>query len=77
MGLPGYLPAFRMTPSRIRRLRAYAHGRKGLDAEAYDAQRNAVGAASTSEMTYRQYTALLKRLATLPDVPRRQRRPRP
>lgn len=61
-------PAFRMTTTRIKRLRAYAHGRKGLDSDTYALHREAVGARSTTELTYPQFAALMKRLGRLPDV---------
>ena len=58
---------FRMTTPRVRALRAYAHGRKGLDAETYRMHVRAVGCESTLDLSRDQYNALLRRLRQLPD----------
>ena len=59
---------FVMSKARIRSLRAYAHGTKGLDADTYRLHVSAVGARSTVDLTWPQYNELLKRLAKLPDA---------
>ncbi|RRN78510.1 hypothetical protein EIM50_13555 [Pseudoxanthomonas sp. SGD-10] len=64
---------FVMTTARIRKLRRYAHGQKGLDEETYRLHLAAVGATSTRDLTREQHTALLRRLGALPDRPRRGR----
>lgn len=61
---------FHMTTPRVRALRAYAHGRKGLDAETYRMHVRAVGVESTLDLDRDQYNALLRRLRPLPDRPR-------
>lgn len=61
---------FRMTRARVRALRAYVHGRKGLDDDTYRLHLAAVGADSTLHLTARSYNALLARLRPLPDRPR-------
>lgn len=58
---------FIMTAMRIRALRRYAHGRKGLDEDAYRLHLHAVGAASTTTLTREQHDALMQRLGRLPD----------
>lgn len=65
---------FVMTTARIRSLRRYAHGMKGLDEETYRMHLAAVGAKSTTELTREQHTALLRRLGGLPDRPRKRAR---
>lgn len=56
-----------MTTNRIKALRRYVHGRKGLDEPTYRLHLHAVGATSTSLLTATQYDALLARLRSLPD----------
>jgi hypothetical protein len=58
---------FTMTTERIKALRRYAHGQKGLDADAYHLHVKAVGATSTTTLTRDQHTELLRRLGRLPD----------
>lgn len=58
---------FVMTTDRIKALRRYAHGQKGLDEATYRLHLHAVGATSTTTLTRDQHTALLKRLGALPD----------
>lgn len=65
---------FVMTTARIRSLRRYAHGMKGLDEETYRMHLAAVGAKRTTELTREQHTALLRRLGGLPDRPRKRAR---
>jgi len=64
---------FRMTTARIRALRRFVHGRKGLDEATYRLHLEAVGATSTTELTRDQHDALLARLGKLPD---RKREPK-
>lgn len=61
---------FRMTGNRVKALRAYAHGRKGLDEATYRLHLGAVGVDSTLHLQADSYNALLARLRRLPDVPR-------
>lgn len=61
---------FRMSGSRVKALRAYAHGRKGLDEETYRLHLRAVGVDSTLHLDAPSYNALLARLRRLPDMPR-------
>lgn len=65
---------FRMSANRVRALRAYVHGRKGLDDDTYRLHLGAVGARSTLELNREQHDALMKRLAALPDAPPRHAR---
>lgn len=68
-GVPLGVP-FRMTKNRVVALRAYAHGRKGLDIPTYKLHLAAVGVESTLHLTRETYDALLRRLRPLPDRPR-------
>lgn len=61
---------FAMTTARVKALRRYAHGQKGLDADTYRMHVVAVGASSTTALTRQQHTELLRRLGALPDRPR-------
>ena len=61
---------WRMTPDKIKHVRAIAHGRKGLDDETYRMYLERTGARSTRELTQDQFYALLKDLARVPDVRR-------
>lgn len=61
---------FHMTGARVKALRAYAHGRKGLDQETYRLHLHAVGVDSTLHLDADRYNALLARLRGLPDAPR-------
>ena len=61
---------FRMSGNRVKALRAYAHGRKGLDQDTYRLHLAAVGVDSTLNLDSDRYNALLARLRRLPDVPR-------
>lgn len=60
-----------MTKARIRHLRAYAHGTKGLDDDTYRLHLHRTGAQHTDELTREQYHALLRGLGRLPDAPKR------
>lgn len=60
---------FRMTKLRVRALRAFAHGRKGLDADTYRMRLEAVGVRSTLELNADQYHRLMLGLRSLPDAP--------
>jgi hypothetical protein len=64
---------FAMTSERIRALRSYAHGRKGLDDATYRLHLRAVGARSTTTLTRDQHDALMRRLGQLPDRQRQGR----
>lgn len=57
-----------MTKARIRHLRAFAHGTKGLDEETYRLHLNQTGARHTEELTREQHRALLQSLERLPDA---------
>jgi hypothetical protein len=57
-----------MTKPRIRHLRAYAHGTKGLDEDTYRLHLARAGAQHTYELTREQYHALLRDLGQLPDA---------
>ena len=57
-----------MTKARIRHLRAFAHGTKGLDEETYRLHLHQTGARHTDELTREQHRALLQSLGRLPDV---------
>lgn len=61
---------FSMTKARIVALRAYAHGRKGLDIPTYKLHLHAVGVNSTLDLKRETYDALLRRLRPLPDRPK-------
>lgn len=62
---------FIMDRERIKALRRYAHGRKGLDLDTYTLKLQAVGATSTTALTRTQYDQLLAALHRLPDRQRR------
>lgn len=64
---------WRMTPERIKAVRAIAHGHKGLDNDTYRLYLSRVGAQHTTELTREQFNDLLKGLARLPNVPRFER----
>lgn len=65
-GVPLNRP-FVMSTERIKALRRYAHGQKGLDQPTYRLKLQAVGATSTTDLTRDQYDALLASLRRLPD----------
>jgi hypothetical protein len=62
-----------MTKARIRYLRAFAHGTKGLDDDTYRLHLERAGARHTDQLTRDQYHALLRDLGRLPDVPKVKR----
>lgn len=57
-----------MTATRIRHLRAYAHGTKGIDDDTYRLHLSRVGVQHTHDLSRAQYHDLLRGLAQLPDV---------
>lgn len=59
-----------MTTGRVKAIRRYAHGRKGLTEDDYRLRLNAVGAKSTLELTEHQFNTVMAGLRTLRDVPR-------
>lgn len=59
---------WRMTKARIRYLRAFAHGTKGLDEDTYRLHLVRAGAQHTNELTREQFHALMRDLAKLPDA---------
>lgn len=59
---------FKMTPERIKQVRAIAHGRKGLDKDEYRLFLVRTGAEHTADLTREQFRALLAALDKLPDV---------
>ena len=61
-----------MSTARIKALRKYVHGRKGLDEATYRLHLQAVGVTSTLDLTRTSHNALLKRLGALPDKPQRK-----
>lgn len=61
------LPPFRMTPTRVKAVRRFAHGRKGLDDATYRMHLCAVGVNSTLELTRDSHHKLMQRLGRLPD----------
>lgn len=62
---------FVMSTERIKRLRRFVHGMKGLDEATYCLHLQAVGAQHTGDLTRDQYDALLKRLGRLPNRTRK------
>lgn len=64
---------FRMSRARVKALRAFAHGRKGLSQETYRLNLQAVGVHSTLELRRDSYNALLDKLRRLPDMPKQGR----
>lgn len=57
-----------MTKERIRQVRAFAHGTKGLDAETFRLYLSRVGATSTTTLTQDQHRDLMAALGRLPNA---------
>lgn len=64
---------FTMTKARIRALRAFAHGTKGLDNDTFRLHLSRVGVQHTHELTREQFNRLRAELGKLPDAKRRGR----
>lgn len=68
---PQRKPRFKLTPEKIKSLRGLAHGVKGLSNEDYYARLNALGFASTKELTRRRdYEKVWNNIKRLPNVRR-------
>lgn len=67
---------FIMTTNLTKALRRFAHGEKGLDQPTYRLHLQAVGAASTLDLTREQHQQLLGRLRALPSTPKAAARAR-
>lgn len=59
----------RISTNMVKAIRAYAHGRKGLDEETYRMHLQAVGVDSTLQLTRAKRQQLIERLRKLPDSP--------
>ena len=63
-----------MTPQRIRAVRAFAHGTKGLDDETFRLCLSRAGVQHTQDLTRDQHRELLQALGRLPDAVRAKAR---